>query len=129
MPNLTPFEIALLILCAVLIVALGVILWWRLAGDRVKALIAGWMALLLFWKIVLPVVFAGVSAPAGEVFRSALSEKTPLADFTLSNGDFADGKTASSAFPARSHTTSCSVPRASRGTRSTSSRGFIRATQ
>ena len=57
MPNLTPFEIALLILGAVLIAALAAILWWRFAGDRVKALIAGWMALPLFWKIVLPVVF------------------------------------------------------------------------
>ena len=57
MPNLTPFEIALLILGAVLVAALAAILWWRLAGDRVKALIAGWMALPLFWKIVLPVVF------------------------------------------------------------------------
>ena len=64
MPNLTPFEIALLILCAVLVTVLAAILWWHLAGDRVKALIAGWMALPLFWKIVLPVVFAGVSAPA-----------------------------------------------------------------
>ena len=64
MPNLTPFEIALLILGAVLVAALVAILWWHLAGDRVKALIAGWMALPLFWKIVLPVVFAGVSAPA-----------------------------------------------------------------
>ena len=64
MLNLTPFEIALLILGAVLIAALAAILWWHLAGDRVKALIAGWMALPLFWKIVLPVVFAGVSAPA-----------------------------------------------------------------
>ena len=57
MPNLTSFEIALLILCAVLIAALAAILWWHLAGDRVKALIAGWLALPLFWKIVLPVVF------------------------------------------------------------------------
>ena len=64
MPNLTPFEIALLILGAVLVAALVAILWWHLAGDGVKALIAGWMALPLFWKIVLPVVFAGVSAPA-----------------------------------------------------------------
>ena len=39
MPNLTPFEIALLILGAVLIAALAAILWWHLAGDRVKALI------------------------------------------------------------------------------------------
>ena len=57
MPNLTPFEIALLILCAVLVTVLAAILWWRFAGDRVKALIAGWLALPLFWKIVLPVVF------------------------------------------------------------------------
>ena len=57
MPNLTPFEIALLVFGAVLIAALVAILWWRLAGDRVKALIAGWLALPLFWKIVLPVVF------------------------------------------------------------------------
>ena len=71
MPNLTPFEIALLILGAVLIIALGVILWWHLAGDRVKALIAGWMALPLFWKIVLPVVFGAFvlhgSVKRGEV--------------------------------------------------------------
>ena len=64
MPNLTPFEIALLVFGAVLVTTLGAILWWHLAGDRVKALIAGWMALPLLWKIVLPVVFAGVSAPA-----------------------------------------------------------------
>ncbi len=57
MPNLTPFEITLLVLGAVLVAALGVILWWRFAGDMVKALIAGWMALPLFWKIILPVVF------------------------------------------------------------------------
>ena len=55
--DLTPFEIALLILCAVLIAALGVILWWRLAGERIKALWRGWLALPLLWKIVLPVVF------------------------------------------------------------------------
>ena len=52
-----PFEIVLLSLAAVLVTTLGVILWWHLAGDRVKALIAGWLALPLFWKIVLPVVF------------------------------------------------------------------------
>ena len=57
MPNLTPFEIILLSLAALLIAVLAAILWWHLAGDRVKALIAGWMALPLFWKIVLPVVF------------------------------------------------------------------------
>ena len=32
MPNLTPFEIALLVLGAVLVAALGAILWWHLAG-------------------------------------------------------------------------------------------------
>ena len=57
MPNLTPFEIALLVLGAVLVTVLAAILWWHLAGDRVKALIAGWMALPLFWRLVLPVVF------------------------------------------------------------------------
>ena len=29
----------------------------RIVGERVKALIAGWLALPLLWKIVLPVVF------------------------------------------------------------------------
>ena len=48
MPNLTPFEITLLILGAVLVAALAAIMWWRLAGERVKALIAGWLALPLF---------------------------------------------------------------------------------
>ena len=61
MLNLTSFEIALLILCAVLIIALAAILWWRFAGDRVKALIAGWLALPLLWKIVLPVVFGALA--------------------------------------------------------------------
>ena len=71
MPNLTPFEIALLVLGAVLVAALAAILWWHLAGDRVKALIAGWLALPLFWKIVLPVVFGAFvlhgSVKRGEV--------------------------------------------------------------
>ena len=39
MPNLTPFEIALLVFGAVLVAAFAAILWWHLAGDRVKALI------------------------------------------------------------------------------------------
>ena len=64
MLDLTPFEIVLLILCAVLTAVLAAVLWWRIAGERVKALIAGWLALPLLWKIVLPMVFAGVSAPA-----------------------------------------------------------------
>ena len=64
MLNLTLFEIILLSLAAVLVTTLGIILWWRLAGERVKALWCGWLALPLLWKIVLPMVFAGVSAPA-----------------------------------------------------------------
>ena len=64
MLNLTLFEIVLLSLAAVLVTTFSIILWWRLAGERVKALIAGWLALPLLWKIVLPMVFAGVSAPA-----------------------------------------------------------------
>ena len=71
MPNLTPFEIALLILGAVLVAALAAIMWWRLAGERVKALIAGWLALPLLWKIVLPMVFGAFvlhgSVKKGEV--------------------------------------------------------------
>ena len=64
MLNLTTFEIALLALCAVLTAVLLAIMWWRLAGERVKAIWRGWLALPLLWKIVLPMVFAGVSAPA-----------------------------------------------------------------
>ena len=82
MPNLTPFEIALLILGAVLIAALAAILWWRFAGDRVKALIAGWMALPLFWKIVLPVVF-GAFVLHGSVKRGeVVGEGKGGADFS-----------------------------------------------
>ena len=55
------FEIALLSLGAVLIAMLGVIPWWQMAGDRVKALIAGRLALPLLWKIVLPVVFGALA--------------------------------------------------------------------
>ena len=57
MLNLSIFEIALLALCAVLTAVLLAIMWWRIAGERVKALIAGWLALPLLWKIVLPMVF------------------------------------------------------------------------
>ena len=57
MPNLTLFENALLALCAVLTVVLLAIMWWRMAGERVKAIWCGWLALPLLWKIVLPVVF------------------------------------------------------------------------
>ena len=69
--DLTPFEIALLVLVAVLIAVLAAILWWRIAGERVKALIAGWLALPLLWKIVLPMVFGAFvlygSVERGEV--------------------------------------------------------------
>ena len=41
MLNLSPFEIALILIGAVLIAVLLAIMWWRLAGERVKALIAG----------------------------------------------------------------------------------------
>ena len=57
MLNLTIFEIALLVLCAVLIAVLLAVMWWRIAGERVKALWRGWLALPLLWKIVLPMVF------------------------------------------------------------------------
>ena len=71
MLNLSLFEIALLALCAVLTAVLMAIMWWRIAGERVKALIAGWLALPLFWKIVLPVVFGAFvlhgSVKKGEV--------------------------------------------------------------
>ena len=57
MLNLSLFEITLLVLGAVLTAVLFAVLWWRIAGERVKALIAGWLALPLLWKIVLPMVF------------------------------------------------------------------------
>ena len=77
MLNLFIFEITLLVLCAVLIAVLLAIMWWRIAGDRVKALIAGWLALPLLWKIVLPVVFGAFvlhgSVKRGEVVESSCS--------------------------------------------------------
>ena len=57
MQNLTPFEFALLAIGAALTAVLLAIMWWRIAGERVKSLIAGWWALPLLWKIVLPMVF------------------------------------------------------------------------
>ena len=57
MLDLRLFETTLLVLCAVLTAMLLAIMWWRIAGERVKALIAGWVALPLLWKIVLPMVF------------------------------------------------------------------------
>ena len=71
MLNLTTFEVALLLICAVLTAVLLAVMWWKIAGERVKALIAGWLALPLLWKIVLPVVFGAFvlhgSAKRGEV--------------------------------------------------------------
>ena len=32
-------------------------MWWRMAGERVKAVWCGWLKLPLLWKIVLPMVF------------------------------------------------------------------------
>ena len=78
MLNLTLFEIILLSLAAVLVTSLGIILWWRLVGERVKALIAGWLALPLLWKIVLPMVFGAFvlhgSAKRGEVVGEVQGE-------------------------------------------------------
>ena len=87
MLNLTTFEIALLILCAVLIAVLLAIMWWRIAGERVKALWRGWLALPLLWKIVLPMVFGAfvlhgsvkrgeVSGEGGEVVGDSCSGRT-----------------------------------------------------
>ena len=77
MPNLSIFEIALLVLCAVLTAVLLAVMWWRIAGERVKALIAGWLALPLLWKIVLPVVFGAFvlhgSVKKGEVVGDSCS--------------------------------------------------------
>ena len=71
MLNLSIFETTLLILCAVLTAVLLAIMWWRIAGERVKALVAGWLALPLLWKIVLPMVFGAFvlhgSVKKGEV--------------------------------------------------------------
>ena len=35
------FETTLLVLCAVLIAVLAAIMWWRIVGERVKALVEG----------------------------------------------------------------------------------------
>ena len=79
MPNLTLFEIALLILCAVLTAVLLAIMWWRIAGERVKALWSGWLALPLLWKIVLPVVF-GAFVLHGTVKRDDFVSRVERAD-------------------------------------------------
>ena len=89
MLNLTLFEIILISLAAALIAALAVILWWHLAGERVKALIAGWLALPLLWKIVLPVVFGAFvlhgSVKSNESVANVVSVANP--NFQLSTGN------------------------------------------
>ena len=87
MLNLSIFEIALLALCAVLTAVLLAIMWWRIAGERVKALIAGWLALPLLWKIVLPVVFGAFvlhgSVKKGEVVGNSCSGRKEGENSTL----------------------------------------------
>ena len=89
MLNLFIFEITLLVLCAVLIAVLLAIMWWRIAGERVKALIAGWLALPLLWKIVLPVVFGAFvlhgSVKSNENVANVVSVANP--NFQLSTGN------------------------------------------
>ena len=91
MPNRTLFEIALLLLGAVLTAVLLAVMWWKIAGERVKALIAGWLKLPLLWKIVLPVVF-GAFVLHGSVKRGdnvANVKVLPIADanFQLETGN------------------------------------------
>ena len=89
MPNLSIFEIALLVLGAVLTAVLAAIMWWRLAGERIKAIWRGWLALPLLWKIVLPMVF-GAFVLHGSVKRddnvaNVVSVANP--NFQLSTGN------------------------------------------
>ena len=83
------FEIALLVLCAVLIAVLLAIMWWRIAGERVKALWRSWLALPLLWKIVLPVVFGAFvlhgSVKSNENVANVVSVANP--NFQLSTGN------------------------------------------
>ena len=89
MLNPSIFEIALLVLCAVLIAVLLAIVWWRLAGERVKALIAGWLALPLLWKIVLPVVFGAFvlhgSVKRGDNVANVVSVANPNSQLSTGN--------------------------------------------
>ena len=89
MLNLTTFEIALLVIGAVLVAVLAAILWWRLAGERVKAIWRGWLALPLLWKIVLPMVFGAFvlhgSVKRGDNVANVVSVANP--NFQLSTGN------------------------------------------
>ena len=58
MLDLGCLESALLLLSAVLFTALCVLVWWKVVGGRVKELISEWRRLPVFWKVVLPLVFA-----------------------------------------------------------------------
>ena len=58
MLDLGYLESALLFLSAALLTALCALAWWKVVGGRVKELIGEWRRLPLFWKIVLPIVFA-----------------------------------------------------------------------
>ena len=57
MLDLGLLESALLLLCAALLTALCVLVWWKVVGGRVKELISEWWRLPVFWKVVLPLVF------------------------------------------------------------------------
>ena len=62
------------------------VMWWRIAGERVKALIAGWLKLPLLWKIVLPMVFGAFvlhgSVKRGDNVANVVSVANP--NFQLS---------------------------------------------
>ena len=89
MLNFSIFEIALLALCAVLTAVLVAIMWWRIAGERVKALIAGWLKLPLLWKIVLPVVFGAFvlhgSVKRGDNVANVVSVANPNSQLSTGN--------------------------------------------
>ena len=92
MLNPSIFEIALLLLCAVLTAVLLAIMWWRIAGERVKALIAGWLALPLLWKIDLPVVF-GAFVLHGSVKRGEVVGEGEGGENGMVVGDSCSGRT------------------------------------
>ena len=68
------------------------VMWWRIAGERVKALIAGWLALPLLWKIVLPVVF-GAFVLYGSVKRGEVVGEGEGGENGMVVGDRCSGRT------------------------------------
>ncbi|MBO5647235.1 MAG: hypothetical protein J6S30_00500 [Kiritimatiellae bacterium] len=78
MLDISLFDTILVVLCAVLVTALAAILWWCIAGERVKEIWRGWLALPLLWKIVLPVVFGAFvlhgSVKRGEVVGEGVGD-------------------------------------------------------